>query len=124
MEYLTGCRLLWPLNYWDGPISGILEYQGRHYYFDRCDESDIEDETATWSRRYLVYELSKEEFNEEMQWHNLFREHVGTHTDYDEHGRTNHAVRPQSEHHKYYEKAKERTPRDYTQNKIIGWFER
>jgi hypothetical protein len=53
-------KLCYHNNYWDGPISGVLIYGGERYYFDQCDENDTYETTGDrWSRRYLIYELTK-----------------------------------------------------------------
>ena len=140
MDYLESPRLediqmMWHLNYWDGPISGIAKYKDHLYYFSQCDENEDRkedgsedddsknDDVRDWYRRYLVYELSKEELDDEVYWHDLFRKHVGTHTDYDEDGKRTGHVLPSSEKDKFYDRYKARGPQYYTDNKVVGWFE-
>lgn len=78
-----------------------------------------EDDTR---RLAIVLLTADEQLADERRWHDLFREHVGTHTDFDEHGkRLAGEVRPASEHHKFYDVYR---PRDYTANEVVvGWFE-
>lgn len=126
-------KLLWHCNYWDGPINGIVEYQNQRYWFQQCDDFlnypdmvdkwENFDETLDWFRRYTVHQLTPEELTEEVYWHDLFSTCVGTHTDYDEHGKRKGIVHDKN-NSEFYDKYKNKTPRFYTKNKIIGWFER
>lgn len=76
----------------------------------------------SWRRRYIVQELSPEQLQDEEYWHALFRQYVGNHTDYEEN--VPRRLQPQSERQKFYSLEKERKKQDYSQNKIIGWYER
>jgi hypothetical protein len=117
-------KLCYHNNYWDGPISGVLTYGGERYYFDQCDENENYDRTGDrWSRRYLIYELTKEQFEEEDYYHNLFRTCVGIHTEYNDDGKRQiGAVNDREQWDVYYEEEAKRIPLDYKKNKIVGWF--
>jgi len=127
-------RMLWHCAYWDGPLDGILLYRGKPHWFQifcplQTDEmrSRVDEENVVWNDyfvRYLVIELSKEQIKEEEYWHELFRQKVGTHTDYDENGhRAIGALKPGDMWSEFYEAYKTRTPRDLSNNQIAGWFE-
>jgi hypothetical protein len=127
-------KLKWHCDYHDGPLSGICEYQKKRYWFALCDEfrnyPELTEECLAnskdedWYRRYTLHELSSEELQDEEHWHQLFQEHVGHHTDYDENEKCDYrAVKPQSEWNKYYSLEKERKRPDYSKNKIIGWYQ-
>src|SRR6266704_872833 len=75
--------LLWASDWWDGPKSGLLRYEGTKYWFELCSESD-DPQFADYYRRFLIIQLSDEQMEEEEYWHELFREKVGHHTDFDE----------------------------------------
>ena len=47
---------MWHISYWDGPISGICKYKKRICYFHA-----IKERSPDKYRRYLVYELTKEQ---------------------------------------------------------------
>ena len=112
-------RLVYHNNYWDGPISGVVKFDGKRYYFDQCDEEE------NGKRRYVMYELSDEQWKEEDYWHDLFRTHVGTHTEYDENGKRGiGATKEREEWEKYYSKEASRVPLNLEQNEIVGWFTR
>ena len=113
-------KLLWHSDYWDGPKSGLLSYQGSKYRFQVFDEPD----NATTFRRFLIIELSPEQLGEEEHWHDLFRQKVGTHTDYDESGTRQFAMlRPQEMWQEFYGAYSNRRPQDFSVNRLIGWFE-
>jgi len=98
-------KLLWSHDWWDGVLSGICECHGKKMWFQVCSEilSEKEAEKLGWWRRYLLLELKPEEFREEEKWHNLFREKVGTHTDYDENERRGGEVSPETTWHEFYD---------------------
>jgi hypothetical protein len=113
-------RILWDVSYWDGPRTGILSYQGEKYWFQVFDETD----DNVIFRRLLILELSDEQLREEEHWHDLFRQKVGTHTDYDEAGKRQSGIlHPKEVWHEFYDLYRYRLPLDLTNNRIIGWFE-
>lgn len=107
-------RLLWHSGFWDGPINGLCLFQGRKCWFEMCEDG------ASY-RRFLVLELTAEELADEERWHALFREHVGTHTDYgtDEAG----VVHLRERWAAFYEPFGKRPRVDYSRNPAVGWFE-
>jgi hypothetical protein len=116
-------RLLWHDDYWDGPLSGMLLYQGKEYWFQMIAENDDPDLVAFY-RRFAVLELTEAQLQEEHKWHTLFQEKVGTHTDYDVAGqRELGALKPQELWHEFYDAYKECTPSTYLENTVIGWME-
>jgi hypothetical protein len=118
----SAVRLLWHAGYWDGPRSGMLEYAGEACWFEVVAES--EEDGEGWSRRFAVIRLTPEQHAEELRWHELFRRHVGEHTDYDaEGGRRLGALRPREEWGLFYEAQRQRIPRDLSRNEVLGWFE-
>lgn len=90
---------LWSLNYYDGPLSGIVACRGRHFYVkalyfdDRC-----------W---WAAWALTDEEWERTLARHKAFEEHVGLHTNYyeDDNGNLKRdvgTVKPQEEWDKFY----------------------
>ena len=60
-----------------------------------------------------------------QRWHELFREKVGRHTDYDEEGqRLIGGLEPRDQWPAFYDAYRERTPPDFSANEVMGWFER
>lgn len=126
--------IMWHCSWYDGPLSGVIAYKDKPHWFDILIQDDdlrsYADENGVtwlaWYRRYLILELSEEQYQEELYWNNLFREKVGTYWDYDEAGsrKKDGSFKPREMHFDFYNAAKNRRPRDFTNNVIIGWFER
>lgn len=113
--------LLWHSDFWDGPITGLLLWCGERLWFQMIDESG--ENEAAWYRRFLLVRLSEQQLHDEEWWHELFRQHVGTHTDYNRADGDPGTVHPQSQHAKFYAPYSKRVPLDLSQNEVIGWFE-
>jgi hypothetical protein len=115
-------RMLWHDEFWDGPMSGMLIHQDRECWFQMVAES--EDEASGWYRWFAVLVLSPEQHAEEQQWHELFRECVGGHSDYPESGRRPAGdVRPREQWSGFYDLYRQRVPRDFSRCEVVGWFE-
>jgi hypothetical protein len=110
-------RLLWHSGYWDGALTGLLLYDERKYWFENYDDPESN------RRRYLIIEISDEQLREAEYWHELFREKVGAHSDYDDSWHRSGSVKPEATHKEFYEPFQKRIPADYSENTIIGWFE-
>jgi hypothetical protein len=68
--------------------------------------------------------LSPEQLAEERFWHDLYERKVGSNCNYDEAGiRTLAPGKPVETASEYYEAYKHRTPRDFSGNVVLGWFE-
>lgn len=135
---LHNVKKLWHHGYWDGPISGVCEYNGQKCWFEQIDEfhdkySDYDDDdfSAPWYRRYLVHKLTDEQFHEILVRHQKWQRMVGTHCDYDEEGK-----RASNFHYtdtitketvaQYYEESKKDKFPDITpvsEEYILGWFQ-
>jgi hypothetical protein len=115
-------RLLWHCDYWDGPISGMLVYRGEQCWFQVVAENETDD----WFRRFVVIRLTPEQLADELRWHELFRQKVGLHTDYDEHGHRelDKSLHPREHWREFYDAYQHRTPHDFATNGVLGWFER
>jgi hypothetical protein len=115
-------HLLWHSAFWDGPLSGMVLYRGELCWCQMVAESDPD--SAEWYRHFAVIRLSDEQRAEEQRWHDLFREKVGRHTDYDENQqRPVGELRPREEWPSFYDAYCERTPQDFSANEVLGWFE-
>lgn len=119
----SAVRLLWHLDYYDGPMSGMLRYRDEELWFSTVTEA--RDFRSPWFRRYAIVRLTPEELAEVRSQHELFRRCVGTHTDYDENGtREVGALRPREMWEEFYDQAKGRPHRAYDRNECVGWFQR
>jgi hypothetical protein len=116
----SAIRYLWHSAFWDHAQSGVLLYNGERCWFQMIDESEGND----WFRRFLVVRLTDEQMRDECYWHELFREKVGTHTDYDESGKRQVGeLKPQEMWHEFYDAYESRQPLDLSRNQVVGWFE-
>jgi hypothetical protein len=68
----------------------------------------------------LLFELSPEQWEDEEHWHEMFRQHVGTHCDFAE---PHPVIRPKELHRAFYDAYQKRAKPDYSNNRIVGWFE-
>lgn len=94
-------KLAWVDHWWDGPLEGVCDWEGRRvwfqYYYDPtiddsdCDERELAERDPLLNavacsdpprRVLLLHELSPAQLAEECKWHNLFVEHVGSHWDF------------------------------------------
>jgi hypothetical protein len=117
-------RFLWHADYWDGPKSGMLLYRGEECWFEVVAENEDVSMDA-WYRRFIVLRLSPGQRAEEWRWHELFREKVGAHTDYEESGRRPvESLRPREMWQEFYDAYRHRTPQEHSGNEVLGWFER
>jgi hypothetical protein len=116
-------RLLWHVDFWDGPRSGMLVYRGEECWFQVVAES--KDDDTAWYRRFVVLRLSPEQHAEECRWHELFRSKVGVHTDYEapEQRPAVGYLWPREWWHEFYYAYRQRTPPDFSANEVLGWFE-
>ena len=111
-------RVLWVDDFYDGPLSGIAEWEGRRFRFEMTDRSTLGREDGP--RRYWLIALSPGQLKEEERWQDLFCTHVWTGFDYS--GRPENRA-PASEHSKFYEAYAARAVPDYSGNEVAGWFE-
>ena len=99
-------EMLWYVDYYDGPLSGVALYEGKRVWF----------QNSAWSHdnlfnvwQYKLYELSEDEFYDELNWHNRFL------TDRDSGDK--------KRFDKYYKDREKRDDPDYTKNKYLGEFD-
>jgi hypothetical protein len=111
-------RVLWVDDFYDGPLSGIAEWEGRRFRFEMTDRSVLGQDDGP--RRYWLIALSPEQLKEEERWQDLFCTHVWTGFDYS--GRPENRA-PASEHSKFYESYAARAAPNYSGNEVVGWFQ-
>ena len=123
-------RYLWFDDFYDGPLSGMLRYQGRPYWFENPEVRWAEQSGTVFGdysapRRFLVVELTAEQLADEEYWQGEFRRYVGGYGDFDEEGRPvgRRGLQPEERHHLFYEPYERRAPLDLSENTVIGWFE-
>lgn len=67
-------RPLWSLNYYDGPLSGIVICRGKYFYARHLYYMD-----RKW---WAAWELTPDEWEREKANHEAFDKYVGEHTNY------------------------------------------
>lgn len=82
-EIKEGIIPLWHSGYYDGPLSGFCMYKGEPHFFDMKREYLGKRLWKSVYRTFWIYKLTPEQWEFEKYWHNEFRLHVGTHTDYE-----------------------------------------
>lgn len=65
---------LWHLDYYDGPLSGVVGCKGRYFYVRHCYYLD-----RHW---WVAWALTEDEWARARANHDAFEEHVGDHTSY------------------------------------------
>jgi hypothetical protein len=69
MKELKGVKELWHTDWYDGPLAGFCEYQGKiYYYFVSGDEPREKDGKKYHRIIYSVYEVGDEEIETQKVW--------------------------------------------------------
>ena len=107
---------LWYDDFYDGYLSGILEYENKKCRFEILTNWKL----GIRPRKFAIINLTMEQLNQETYWHHLFEQHVGTNSV----SPSNNAIlyQPLSEHHKFYSEFQKRNKADYKLTEVIGWF--
>lgn len=112
---------IWVSGYWDGAISGMIEYKNELLWFEMIQENE-EWKEGEWYRRFAILELSNDQIEKELKVHEDFQRYVGTHFDGKqlktppefEEGKMNEFYNKHSEYVK---------SRPFENNEVIGWME-
>ena len=138
--YFRTIKLLWNSGYWDGATSGMCEVKGEKYWFDMVPSvkgevlgemelelfsKDFNEEDFDRVRFYYVYKLPDEIIVNLVQQHELFKQYVGCHTDYDDNNiRSIGNLKPEEERKKFYDNKEsiDIKPHLIRENRI-GWFD-
>jgi len=62
-------KVVFHVNYWNGPTEGLYRLKDREYWFWCVDESGKKKRR----RVFVLIELSKDQITEEKLWHKLFK---------------------------------------------------
>lgn len=138
-NHMTPVRMLWHSGYWDGFLSGMIEYEGERYWFETSlvggwefvgeDVEDEDDESVYVDRIFNVFKLTDEQMKVEDYWHGEFRKYVGVHSDYIDDDKAYNGRRTEKNEHrmedikKFYDPYQKRTDEMVLESsQIIGWF--
>ena len=102
-------HILWHVDWWDGALSGLLEYRGQKcwFHFHHEDETGC-DQGGTSHYQYILYSLTSDQISEAESWINS-RGHWDIKTQ-------TWIGRDESIHNESW------ICPDLAQNKPIGWF--
>lgn len=115
-------KLLWISDYYDVPISGILQIGVSIYWFEMIQENKHKPK-EDWFRRYAVVKLSTEQLEKEIKVHRDFQRYVGTHWDCVEIKDSPKFIEGQSK--LFYDQHLIYCQTDnFNDNEVIGWFEK
>lgn len=120
MKKLRNVKILFHIDYWDGPLRGICEYKNKYYWYDILDDYEYNSEKEKFSpRTYVIKEIEPWQISYELYWHSIFSTNVGTYTDFDKKLVND---RFKIEENFYEKRKREYIKIDYSDNKIIGVF--
>lgn len=120
----TALPLGYAADYYDGPISGLLQYQDTLCWFEVYDPHPSDDA----DRVYMIVALSPVQSEQEEYWHAIFQDKVGRHWDYDHEEQGDglagiaRRMAPPESHHQFYDQYNAHPPRDLSPNHVLGWF--
>jgi hypothetical protein len=108
-------EILWMDDYYDGMLSGMLEYEHTKARFEIIN--DFND--GNQQRIFAIIQLNQRQINEEFFWNDLFRKYVGNHNDFRFEESTYESPKT---HHLFYDQYKQRQVPDYRFNPVTAWF--
>lgn len=104
-------KILFIVDWWDGPLSGMCLWQDEKYWFSATDEwYEVYDgeNKHEYFRKFEIYEMTPEQIATEEKWHQLFIEKVGDSYKYVDGNRwVSEELKPQGQWHEFYDKYKE-----------------
>lgn len=106
-------KILYADSWWDGPLSGMCQYNGESLYFNYIGGDDL--------YLYIACRLTPDQLQSEAERHNDFVKYVGDHYCFTEDGSRN--IKPPSEWHQFYDKYKDDPVSYYDESKIVIWFD-
>jgi hypothetical protein len=110
---LQGVEILWPNEFYDGPLDGLASYAGRQLWFVAVGSQE--------GRRFSVHELTAAELEEEWRLHRLYEELVGSETCW--HLGYRKPVKPANPDPERFFQIREKYVRpNYSSRPVVGYF--
>lgn len=98
---------LFYVDYYDGPLTGVALFKGKHVWFNNKDWS-YDNLFNVWT--YELYDMTPEQIQDELYWHTRFINEVQKSDDKELFDR-------------FYKDRKKRNPPDYKGNSCLGEFD-
>jgi hypothetical protein len=122
-------KLLWVVDFYDAPLSGMALYEEKKQWYQMYNREEWLSGGDEVKPIYLLIDLSDEQLREEEYWHDRFVREVWNGWDYDEDEvalwhrpeKVKHGTSSAEEFGTVYEA---RSPQNFSENMVIGWFER
>jgi len=115
-------QFVWTSGFFDGPISGMLEYKNELFWYEMTQENHDWIE-GSWYRRYGIIKLTREQLNKELVVHEDFQKYVGT--KWDEKLLKSPPKFVKGQQKRFYDKHSEHTnSMPFEKNELIGWMEK
>lgn len=114
-------KIIFAVDWWDGPLSGVCIYNGEKHWFQATDEW-YEEDKPYW-RRYAVIKLTPEQLAKEEAMHELYEEKIGDPRPYVDGVLTRDvSQKPKEMWHEFYDVYKGTQLPDYREN-VVDYFE-
>jgi hypothetical protein len=115
---------LWNVDYWKGPIAGMLRYQGERLWFQLIGGTDSLE--GNRPRQYAIIRLTREQCDDERLWHAEFFNAMLRISDPGSRSfdwSPMEVMQGREQIPECLVTYRERNRPDYSQNEIVGWFE-
>ena len=123
-------KWLWRSDYYDGPLSGMVELNGNRYWTECFDEEEWTEQNGPDEddifrvRFFAILKLTDKQQESEEYWHELFQLCVGKHSDYDISGNRFKYEEHTKETKQFYYTRREMDYEelDLSESNLISWF--
>ena len=124
MKELENVKILFASGWWDGPRTGLCEYENTIYRFEVYIEEEYDEKEDEWTKR--IYQMKKIELWQlayELYWHSIFVSNVYRNANcrfqFEENLKNERFYMKEDF---YKKRKKEYQEIDYSKNEIIGTF--
>jgi hypothetical protein len=116
-------RLLWVVDFWDFPRSGMALHQDQKRWFQLILEPDWE--SPSYDVPMALIELTSEQIEFQEHWNKLFCENVGAYWNYDENEVSYGTWQENANMQLFYEpyNNRDKSKEDFSENMVLGWFD-
>jgi len=115
-------EMIWHCNYYDGPLSGVARYNEELVWFDVVEAGGWITEDECEERTFQLYRLSKEDMDETIRRHELFRDMVGHHSDHLPNMHSDFVCKDKDKFNRFYEMSEQWKSVDIENAEKLGIF--